>query len=290
MTLPRRTAAEELPPETAVVGGGRMGAGIAHALLLAGSTVTLVETGADAVAAARARVVRAVERSAERGALDTSADRVLARLTTTTTIDGTATAGLVVEAVSESPALKASVLGAVARTVSPSAVIATNTSSLSVDELSLATPPAGRFIGLHFFNPVPASALVEVVTGTATAHEVTERAVGWVRRLGKTPVVVRDSPGFATSRLGVALGLEAIRMVAEGVASAEDIDTAMSLGYRHPVGPLRLTDLVGLDVRLGIAEYLAKTLGSRFEPPPLLREMVDRGHLGQKSGQGFYPW
>ncbi|MCM2393738.1 3-hydroxyacyl-CoA dehydrogenase family protein [Streptomyces albipurpureus] len=290
MTTPGRSAAVELPPETAVVGGGRMGAGIAHALLLAGSTVTLVETDSAAAAAARARVVRAVERSAERGTLATSAHRVLSQLTTTTTIDGTASAGLVIEAVSESPALKASVLGAVARTVGPSVVIATNTSSLSIDELSLATPPAGRFIGLHFFNPVPASGLVEVVTGTATAPEVTARAVGWVRTMGKTPVVVRDSPGFATSRLGVALGLEAIRMVADGVASAEDIDTAMSLGYRHPIGPLRLTDLVGLDVRLGIAQYLAKTLGSRFEPPALLREMVSEGHLGQKSGQGFYPW
>ncbi|MGW6459659.1 3-hydroxyacyl-CoA dehydrogenase family protein [Streptomyces sp. NPDC055078] len=289
-TARQQAPAVALPSETAVVGGGRMGSGIAHALLLAGSAVTLVETDAEAAAAARGRVARAVARSAERGTLDAPADRVLARLVTTTSIDGTASAGLVVEAVSESPALKTKVLAAIARAVDASAVIATNTSSLPIGELSLAAPPAGRFIGLHFFNPVPASSLVEVVTTDATAPDVTARAVGWVLTMDKTPVVVRDSPGFATSRLGVALGLEAIRMVEEGVAPAEDIDTAMVLGYRHPVGPLRLTDLVGLDVRLGIAEHLAKTLGSRFEPPGLLRDLVARGQLGRKSGQGFYPW
>jgi 3-hydroxybutyryl-CoA dehydrogenase len=143
---------------------------------------------------------------------------------------------------------------------------------------------------LHFFNPVPASELVEVVAGAATAAEIVDRARGWVAALGKTPVVVRDSPGFASSRLGVALGLEAIRMVEEGVASAEDIDAAMTLGYKHPVGPLRLTDLVGLDVRLAIAEYLASRLGPRFEPPALLREKVAHGELGRKVGRGFYEW
>ncbi|WP_329013119.1 3-hydroxyacyl-CoA dehydrogenase family protein [Streptomyces sp. NBC_00690] len=279
-----------LPSETAVVGGGRMGAGIAHALLLAGSTVVLVEADDDAAAAARARVARALEHSAERGTLDGTVDRTLAGLQTTTSIDGIGSAGLVIEAVSEAPALKTKVIGAIARAVDAAAVIATNTSSLSIDELSLAAPPASRFIGLHFFNPVPASRLVEVVTGSATASDVVARAVGWVRTMGKTPVVVRDSPGFATSRLGVALGLEAIRMVEEGVASAEDIDTAMVLGYRHPVGPLRLTDLVGLDVRLGIAEHLYETLGGRFEPPELLRRMVADGDLGRKTGRGFYPW
>jgi 3-hydroxybutyryl-CoA dehydrogenase len=169
-------------------------------------------------------------------------------------------------------------------------VVGTNTSSLPVGELALAVPEPSRFLGMHFFNPVPASRLVEVVVGPATAPEVVDRVVGWVGRLGKAAVVVQDSPGFASSRLGLALGLEAIRMVEQGVASPADIDTAMELGYKHPTGPLRLTDLVGLDVRLGIAEHLARTLGERFAPPQLLRDMVARGELGRKSGQGFYSW
>ena len=147
-----------------------------------------------------------------------------------------------------------------------------------------------RFLGLHFFNPVPASQLVEVVRGAATAGAVVADAQEWVRALGKTPVTVADAPGFASSRLGIALALEAIRMLEQGVASAEDIDTAMVLGYKYPVGPLRLTDMVGLDVRLGIAEHLERTLGDRFAVPDLLREHVAAGRLGRKSGQGFFSW
>jgi 3-hydroxybutyryl-CoA dehydrogenase len=195
-----------------------------------------------------------------------------------------------VEAVPEDASLKASLLGELEVAVGPATVIATNTSSLSIDELSSVLGHPERFLGLHFFNPVPASQLVEIVVGTATTAELVENARRWVAALGKTPVVVRDSPGFASSRLGLALGLEAVRMVEEGVASPEDIDAAMTLGYKHPVGPLRLTDLVGLDVRLGIAEYLASKLGDRFEPPALLREMVAKGELGRKSGKGFYDW
>jgi 3-hydroxybutyryl-CoA dehydrogenase len=181
-------------------------------------------------------------------------------------------------------------LAAVEATVDSSTPIATNTSSLSIDELAMALERPERFCGLHFFNPVPASELVEIVVGSRTSPSLVTEAGAWVSALGKTPIVVRDSPGFASSRLGVALGLEAVRMVAEGVASAEDIDTAMTLGYKHAVGPLRLTDLVGLDVRLGIAEYLASKLGERFEAPALLREMVARGELGRKTGRGFYEW
>jgi 3-hydroxybutyryl-CoA dehydrogenase len=147
-----------------------------------------------------------------------------------------------------------------------------------------------QFLGMHFFNPVPASKLVEVVLTGATAESVRDRVVSWVRAIGKTDVVVNDSPGFATSRLGVLLGLEAIRMLEEGVTDAEGIDTAMELGYRHPMGPLRSTDLVGLDVRLAVAEYLTSTLGDRFTPPTLLRDKVARGELGRKTGRGFYDW
>jgi len=170
-------------------------------------------------------------------------------------------------------------------------LLATNTSSLSVAAIAAAARDPGRVVGLHFFNPVHAMKLVEVVTHPQTTSQSVERAVTFATALGKEPIVVKDSPGFASSRLGLALGLEAMRMLEEGVASAEDIDKAMELGYNHPMGPLKLTDLVGLDVRLAIAEYLFQALGDRrFEPPQILRDKVARGELGQKSGKGFYNW
>jgi 3-hydroxybutyryl-CoA dehydrogenase len=199
-------------------------------------------------------------------------------------------AELYVEAVPEDAALKASVLRRLEAVAGADAVLATNTSALSVTDLAASLNRPDRFCGMHFFNPVPASVLVELVRHPGTARPVLDRVRGWVAALGKEAIVVRDSPGFATSRLGVAVGLEAIRMVEEGVATAEDIDTGMRLGYRWPMGPLRLTDLVGLDVRLGIAEHLASTLGPRFDPPALLREMVVGGDLGRKTGRGFYSW
>ncbi|WP_337060531.1 3-hydroxyacyl-CoA dehydrogenase family protein [Kineococcus sp. G2] len=290
-TAPRSPAQSSLPEDAGVLGGGRMGSGIAHALLLAGCRVRVAESGAERVAAARANVEKAVRASAERGTLDPAAlDGVLARLEVGEGPQFLAPAGLVVEAVPEDPALKARVLSALDAVLAPDAVLASNTSSISIAELGAALPEHRSLIGLHFFNPVPASTLVEVVLRPGTPDELVDRARGWVQQMGKTAVVVRDSPGFASSRLGVALGLEAVRMLEEGVASAEDIDAAMALGYKHPVGPLRLTDLVGLDVRLGIAEHLERTLGPRFAPPQLLRDKVARGELGRKSGQGFYTW
>jgi 3-hydroxybutyryl-CoA dehydrogenase len=187
-------------------------------------------------------------------------------------------------------ALKQRILGDCEPLIPVQSVMASNTSSLSINDLARSLKHPQRFIGMHFFNPVPKSLLVELVTGQDTTPETTARAAGWVERLGKQHIEVRDSPGFATSRLGLAVGLEAIRMVEEGVASAEDIDRGMELGYRFPMGPLRLTDLVGLDVRLAIAEHLAREIGPRFEPPGLLRRMVDDGHLGKKAGRGFYEW
>jgi 3-hydroxybutyryl-CoA dehydrogenase len=279
-----------LPERTGVVGGGRMGAGIAHALLLAGSQVVLVESSEQAGDAARERVLQAVRRSAERGSLTGEPDAVAARLHLATSPEALEGCGLVVEAVPEDLELKARVFRAVEPVLAPEAVLATNTSSLPVSELATLLAVPSRAIGLHFFNPVPASLLVEIVVAEVTAQDVVDRCVAWVKTFGKTPVVVRDSPGFASSRLGVGLGLEAIRMVEEGVASPADIDAAMTLGYKHPTGPLRLTDLVGLDVRLGVARHLASTLGPRFEPPRLLVEMVDRGDLGRKTGRGFYGW
>ena len=267
-----------------------MGSGIAHALLVAGSEVTLVESGADTAEAARQRVTDAVRESEARGLLSEAVETVLSRLRVVEQFEALAASGLVIEAVPEDLALKIDVVRAIEAVVSADAVIATNTSSLLVSDIASASEHPERVIGLHFFNPVPASALVEIVVADQTASGLVDVARGWVVALGKTPIVVRDSPGFASSRLGVALGLEAIRMLEEGVASADDIDTAMALGYRHPVGPLRLTDLVGLDVRLDIARHLELTLGPRFAPPALLINKVKRGELGRKSGQGFYSW
>jgi 3-hydroxybutyryl-CoA dehydrogenase len=278
-----------LPQLVGVYGGGRMGAGIAHAFLVSGSRVVVVE-GDDGLAdAARERVATSVGRAAERGVLPVSVDEALAGLTTTTTPDDLAGCGLVVEAVPEDLDLKLAVLRR-AEQAAPGAVLATNTSSLSVSALAAGLGTPERFVGLHFFNPVPASDLVEVVVGAQTAEVLVEQARGWVTALGKTGITVQDSPGFASSRLGVAIALEAMRMVQEGVASAQDIDTAMTLGYRHPVGPLRTTDIVGLDVRLAIAEHLTSQLGPRFEPPQVLRDKVAAGELGRKAGRGFYEW
>lgn len=273
-----------------VLGGGQMGAGIAHALLIAGAQVTVCESTAGAAAAAADRVAGLVAASISRGKIAETADAVLGRLRTGTEPAEFTGCELVVEAVPEDPALKARLLAGLAAVLAPTALLASNTSSISIDELAVAVADPARFVGMHFFNPVPASALVEIVAGAATAASTVEEIRRWVEAIGKTPIVVRDSPGFASSRLGVALGLEAIRMVEQGVASPADIDAAMVLGYKHPVGPLRLTDLVGLDVRLGIARYLAERLGPRFDPPDLMVEMVAAGRLGKKSGQGFFPW
>jgi 3-hydroxybutyryl-CoA dehydrogenase len=279
------------PGIVGVIGGGTMGAGIAHSFAAAGSSVVVVESGAEAAAAALDRIAAGLKRAAERGRLTEPAEEVLGRVRAVPSVEGLpADAELVVEAVPEDPALKARLLAAAERAVAERTVLASNTSSLSVTELAAALARPGRFLGMHFFNPVPASALVELVVAPDTADDTLQAALGWTRALGKQDVVVKDSPGFASSRLGLALGLEAIRMVEEGVAEPAAIDSAMTLGYKHPMGPLRLTDLVGLDVRLAIAEYLHATLGERFAPPRLLRDKVARGELGRKTGQGFYPW
>jgi 3-hydroxybutyryl-CoA dehydrogenase len=271
-----------------VLGGGRMGAGIAHAFLLAGCEVAVVERDGETADAAAQRIRESIKRSIERGApLDV--DAVEAALSVGADVAVFADCEVVIEAVPEDRALKTEALARIER-VAPDAVIATNTSSIPISSLAASLERADRLLGLHFFNPVPASALVEIVVGSETALDLVDRARGWVELIGKTPIVVRDSPGFASSRLGVALALEAIRMLESGAASAEDIDRAMELGYRHPVGPLRTTDIVGLDVRLGIAEELQSELGDRFSPPQLLRQLVAEGKLGRKSGEGFYEW
>lgn len=275
-----------VPTVVGVLGGGRMGAGIAHSFLAAGAHVTVVDINDAAVEAARERITNDIEGSIKRGAEGT-VEQWLERLTLSTDAAAFADHPLVVEAVPEIIDLKADSFRKIAA-AAPGAVIATNTSSLSVSDLALSVD--NPVIGLHYFNPVPASKLVEVVVADSTPESLVDLAREWVAGLGKTPIVVKDAPGFASSRLGVAIALEAIRMVEEGVASPEDIDNAMVLGYKFPVGPLKLTDIVGLDVRLGIAEYLESTLGERFAPPQLMRDMVARGELGRKSGRGFYDY
>ncbi|MEU8818354.1 3-hydroxyacyl-CoA dehydrogenase family protein [Actinoplanes sp. NPDC048796] len=280
-----------VPKIVGVVGGGRMGAGIAQVFAVAGAAVGLVERDPVAAAAARDRVAVSLLRASEKGLLTESVDAVLSRVVLLDDVAGLhADAELVVEAVPEDAALKVRVLAAVEDAVGEHAVLASNTSSLSIAGLAEGLDRPERFLGMHFFNPVPASKLVEVVVGPATSDAARDATRSWVAGLGKAEVVVRDSPGFATSRLGVLLGLEAIRMLEEGVADAASIDRAMELGYRHPMGPLRSTDLVGLDVRLAIAEHLHRELGERFAPPRLLRDKVAAGELGRKSGQGFFTW
>ncbi|WP_446217760.1 3-hydroxyacyl-CoA dehydrogenase family protein [Micromonospora sp. IBHARD004] len=273
-----------------VVGAGTMGLGIAYVAAGAGYAVELVEVDPGRAADASVRLAALWERAVQRGKLGAEEaaghrERVVLRPALS---EVAPEPDVIVEAVPERLDLKRAVLREAA--ARRPALLGSNTSSIPIAELATGLDRPEGFLGLHFFNPVWAMALLEIVVGPATAPETTDAAVALAGRLGKDPVVVRDMPGFATSRLGVTLGLEAIRMVADGVASPADIDKAMVLGYRHPVGPLELTDLVGLDVRLDIARTLQAAYGDRFAPPPLLEEMVAAGKLGKKSGQGFYTW
>jgi 3-hydroxybutyryl-CoA dehydrogenase len=279
-----------LPARVGVLGGGRMGAGIAHAFLVKGADVLVIERDEQSAEAARERVESAAAKSIDRGAVDVTLEDLVSRLAVGVEYGAFSDRQLVVEAVPEDWDLKVTALRGIEERLATDAYLASNTSSLSVSGLASELERPRNFLGLHFFNPVPASALIEVVLGTRTSPELAAAAKGWVEALGKTAVVVNDAPGFASSRLGVAIALEAMRMVEEGVASAEDIDAAMVLGYKHPTGPLKTTDIVGLDVRLGIAEYLHSTLGDRFAPPQILKDKVARGELGRKTGKGFFDW
>jgi len=275
-----------------VLGAGTMGHGIAQVSAMAGHDVTLRDVEADLVEAGLEHIRENLDGGVERGKV-TPEDReaTLERLATTTDLAAAVgEADLVVEAVPERLDLKRSVFEEVEAHAPAEALLASNTSALSVTAIAAALDRPERFVGLHFFNPVHLMGLVEVVVGERTSTATREAAVAFVEGLDKAPVVVADAPGFATSRLGVALGVEAMRMVQEGVASPTDIDRAMTLGYNHPMGPLELTDLVGLDVRLDILETLTDELGGRFRPPPVLRRKVRAGKLGRKTGEGFYVW
>jgi 3-hydroxybutyryl-CoA dehydrogenase len=277
----------------AVIGAGTMGRGIAQTAALAGYRAILVDAEAGALSDGFAAIESALLMLVDKGKLKTSErNAAMAMLSKAASLsDGVKDAGLVIEAVPESLELKERVFRELDRAAPSEAILATNTSSLPIARIALATERPAQVVGMHFFNPVPVMPLLEIVRAERTSDTTVAAALLLARRLGKEPIVVRDTPGFATSRLGVLLGLEAIRMLEAGVASAEDIDKAMTLGYRHPMGPLRLTDLVGLDVRLAIAEHLHRELRSdAFRPPELMRRMVADGQLGKKSGRGFYRW
>ena len=277
----------------AVLGAGTMGNGIAQVCAMAGYAVALSDPQPDALERAVNTIRGNLEKGVDRGKVSIETrDRALQGLRKAKDVaDAVRAADLVIEAAPESMDLKTAIFRDLDRRAPAHAVLATNTSSLSVSRIAEATARPGSVIGLHFFNPVHIMKLLEVVRGRETSAETLDACLGFARRIGKEPIVVTDTPGFASSRLGVVLGLEAMRMVEQGVASPQDIDKAMELGYNHPMGPLKLTDLVGLDVRLGIAEYLHGELGSeQYQPPELLRRMVAEGKLGKKSGQGFYDW
>ncbi len=276
----------------AVLGAGTMGHGIAHVAALAGAEVRLYDLTQDGADTGRAKIAAALDKGVALGKVEAALrDGALAHVSATADLAiACAGADLIIEAVPEKLELKRELFAAVDRAAPAAALLATNTSSLPVAKIAGAVADPARVVGMHFFNPVHLMKLLEVVRHGAVDDSAVATAFALGERWGKTPIVVNDSPGFASSRLGLTLGLEAIRMLEEGVASAADIDTAMKLGYGHPMGPLELTDLVGLDVRLGIADYLSDAIGTGFEPPELLRQKVAAGKLGKKSGEGFYVW
>ena len=277
----------------AVIGAGTMGHGIAYVAAVAGCEVRLTDARRAALPQALDQIEALLVSGVKRGKV--SADdhaAVRKRIRAESQIrEAVSDAEVVIEAVVEDLAIKQRLFADVERDAPPGALLASNTSSLSIGEVAAAMKQPARLVGMHFFNPVHVMKLVEVVTHGRESRAAADRAVEFARRLGKEPIVVRDSPGFASSRLGVVLGLEAMRMLEQDVASAEDIDKAMELGYNHPMGPLKLTDLVGLDVRLAIAEYLHATLGGpQYKPPKILQDKVKKGDLGKKTGKGFYTW
>ena len=275
-----------------VLGSGTMGHGIAQVAAVAGHEVSMRDIEGSILSDAMADVESALDGGVERGKLNESEKAAaLDRLSTTTDLaEAVADADIVVEAVPEEMDLKRETFAETEDHAPADAVIATNTSSLSVTAVASALEDPSRAVGTHFFNPPYVMDLVEVVVAETTGEATVEFAEGFAEGLGKEPIVVRDSAGFATSRLGIALGVEALRMLEEGVAGPREIDRSMELGYNHPMGPIELTDVVGLDVRLDVLEYLREELGERFRPPQTLRRKVRAGKLGKKTGEGFYVW
>jgi 3-hydroxybutyryl-CoA dehydrogenase len=279
------------PPRiVTVVGAGLMGRGIAYVAAVAGSEVRLVDLSADQLASALDRIADDLDAGVRRGKIGTEvADQARGRIATSTDIaEGANDADLVIEAVVERMDVKHEVFRTAEAQASPDAVLATNTSAMSITEIVACLDDPSRGVGMHFFNPVPKMKLCELIRGLQTSPETMDRAEAAAQAMGKQTVRVEDLPGFATSRINALIGNEGMRMLEEGVASAEDIDTAVKLGLNHPMGPLEMGDLVGWDTRLDILEYLAGTLGERFRPTNLHRRMVAAGRLGRKSGEGVH--
>lgn len=276
----------------AVIGAGTMGHGIAHVAAAMGAEVRLYDALAGAARSGIDKISKNLAKGVELGKVSAAdRDAALARLSAREDLgDACSGADCVIEAVPERIELKREIFAAIDASAPSHALLATNTSSLPIAQIAASVRDGSRLVGMHFFNPVHVMKLVEVVRHPAASLQAIALAVALSEKMGKTPITVTDSPGFASSRLGLVIGLEAMRMVEQGVASAADIDTAMKLGYGHPMGPLELTDLVGLDVRLGIAEYLSTAIGANFTPPQVLRDKVADGKLGKKTGEGFYRW
>ena len=275
-----------------VVGSGMMGTGIAHAFLVAGYEVTLVDVQATALERSTAAIHKILESGVKLSKLTDEQARAAGKRLTTCTELAAATAnpavGLLMETVTESMQLKTAIAREADAALPVRAVIATNSSALSVTEIAAATKRSDRVIGMHFFNPVHKMKLVEIVRALATSAETVERARAWSAAIGKTSILVEESPGLTTSRMSALAGNEAMYMLMEGVASAEDIDTAMRGAFNHPMGPLELGDLTGWDTRLAVLQYLHTTFGEKFRPCPLITKLVKAGRLGRKAGHGVY--
>ncbi len=278
--------------QVSVIGTGTMGRGIAYLSAVAGYDTVIHDVDSGALDAAKASIESMLRKGVEKGKVDAAAAELASkRIQLASDLEpAVRQADLIIEAVPEDLDLKQNLFSQADVFCGEETILASNTSSISITLLAGSVERRDRFAGMHFFNPPHAMKLIEIVRGERTSDDTIAQIREVALRMGKEPVIVRDTPGFATSRLGIAIGLEAMRMLEDNVASAEDIDRAMELGYNHPMGPLRLSDLVGLDVRLGIAEYLAANVGPRFEPPEILRRMVREGKLGKKTGEGFYRW
>jgi 3-hydroxybutyryl-CoA dehydrogenase len=278
--------------QIAVVGAGQMGSGIAHVAALSGYPVTMIDVAEAALEKGRSTIAGNLERQVKKGTIDTAArDAAMARITTATALDASAGAGVVIEAATEREDLKYRIFADLDRIAAPGSILATNTSSISITSIAARTSRPDAVIGMHFMNPVPVMQLVEVIRGLATSDETTSRVLGLARAMGKTPVEVNDAPGFVANRVLMPMINEAVYCLMEGVGSAEAIDTVMKLGMNHPMGPLALADLIGLDTCLAIMQVLHDGIGDdKYRPCPLLRKYVDAGWLGRKAGRGFYKY